>query len=117
MTTLLSENSVVCEQDRLILRHYYPWRSKTIPYSSIVGVQRVTLTPTRGQMRIWGSANFTLWANLDGRRTKKVSGLILDVGTKVRPFITPDDVDKVDTIIREKAGLGPGGAPILSPFI
>lgn len=117
MTVLLSETSIICEEDRLVLRHYYPWGSKTIPYASIVGVQRVKLTPTRGQMRIWGSANFTLWANLDGRRTKKLTGLILDVGTKVRPFITPDDVDKVDAIIREKAGLGPGGPATLSPFI
>lgn len=117
MSVLLSEPSIICEDDRLILRHYYPWGSKTIPYTSIVGVQRVKLTATRGRLRVWGSANFTLWANLDGRRRKKSTGLILDVGTRVKPFITPDDLDRVDAIIREKVGLRPGGPATLSPFI
>jgi hypothetical protein len=117
MTVLLREPSIICEDDRLVLRHYYPWGKKTILYTSIVGVKKVKLTATRGRLRVWGSANFTLWANLDGRRRKKSTGLILDVGTRVNPFITPDDLDRVDAIIREKAGLGPGGPPILSPFI
>jgi hypothetical protein len=117
MTVLLSEPSIICEDDRLILRNYYPWGSKKVLYTSVVGVQQVRLTATRGRLRIWGSANFTLWANLDGRRAKKSAGLILDIGKRVRPFITPDDPDKVDTIIRERAGLGPGAPAILSPFI
>jgi hypothetical protein len=117
MTVLLSEPSIICEDDSLTLRHYYPWGSKRISYTSIVGVQKVTLTATRGRLRVWGSANFAFWANLDGRRPKKSTGLILDVGTKVKPFITPDDLDRVDGTIREKAGLGPGGPATLSPFI
>ncbi|HEY5437531.1 MAG TPA: hypothetical protein VIJ99_01370 [Acidimicrobiales bacterium] len=117
MTVLPNENSVICDEENLVLRHYYPWGNKTIPYTSIVGVQMVKLTPARGQLRVWGSANPTLWANLDGRRRKKSVGLVLDIGKKVKPYITPDDLDHVDEIIREKAGLGPGTPAILSPFI
>lgn len=91
--------------------------SKSIPYASIAGVQKVTLTPARGQMRIWGSCNFKLWSNLDGRRPKKSTGLILDTGKTVRPFITPDDVEELDQFIRDKAGLGPRGPTVRSPFI
>ncbi|MEO9181398.1 MAG: hypothetical protein ABI298_07085 [Acidimicrobiales bacterium] len=117
MSVLLSEQTIICDDENLILRCYYPWGAKTLPFTSIVGVQKVTLTPMRGQLRIWGSCNVKFWANLDGRRPKKSTGLILDIGKKVKPFITPDDIEKVDRIIREKAGLGPGGAPMPSPFI
>ncbi len=108
---------MTCDDQNLILRHYYPWGAKTIPFTSIVGVQKVTLSPMRGQMRIWGSCNIKLWSNLDGQRPKKSTGLILDIGKRVKPFITPDDVEKVDKIIREKAGLGVGAPAVRSPFI
>jgi hypothetical protein len=42
---------------------------------------------------------------LDPQRPKKSVGLILDVGRFVRPFITPDDPNAVEALIREHANL------------
>jgi hypothetical protein len=57
------------------------------------------------------------WANLDTARPSKKEGLVLDLGKSVKPFITPDDVDHVESILRDRAGLGPAGPTIAGPFI
>jgi len=51
------------------------------------------------------------------KRTSKKEGLVLDLGKRVRPFITPDDLERVETLIRERAGLGPAGPTVSAPFI
>jgi len=72
---------------------------------------------SNGRGRIWGTANPGYWANLDTKRTSKKEGLVLDLGKRVRPFITPDDLERVETLIRERAGLGPAGPTVSAPFI
>jgi hypothetical protein len=111
------EKGVVCGSDALEIRHYYPWGSKRVPYRSIVGVQRVTMGVMKGRGRIWGTANMGYWTNLDVQRPSKTEGLILDLGKRVKPFITPDDPDRVESIIRDRAGLGPAGPTIAAPII
>jgi hypothetical protein len=92
---------IACTRDGVHIRGYYfPWGSKTIPYSEIRAVRRVEMGPLSGQGRIWGTANPTLWASLDPTRMGKGEALILDVGKRVRPFITPDDLDAVEAAIR-----------------
>jgi len=93
--------------DVAIRGYYFPWGTKRIPYGSIRSVRRVALSTFRGQLRIWGTSNPRYWASLDPQRPKKSVGLILDVGRYVRPFITPEDPDAVEAMIREHARLGP----------
>lgn len=111
------DKGIICGSDALEIHHYYLWGSKRVPYSSIVAVQRVTLTALKGRLRIWGTANMDYWANLDTQRSSKKEGLVLDLGKRVKPFFTPDDADQVETLIRERAGLGPAGPTIPAPFI
>ena len=111
------EKGIVCRSDALEIRHYYLWGSKSIPYRSIIGVQRVLLSPMKGRGRIWGTANMGYWSNLDTHRPTKKEGLILDLGKRVKPFVTPDNPELVEAIIREGAGLGPPGPTISAPII
>ncbi len=110
---------IECLADRIQIRGYhFPWGTKRIPYSSIRSVRRVEMGAFSGKGRIWGTANPRYWANLDPQRPKKSVGLILDVGHFVHPFITPDDPDAVEALIREHANLGtpiedPGGDPVI----
>jgi hypothetical protein len=117
MVDIYREKGIICGSDTLEIRRYYLWGSKRVPYGSIVNVQRVALTSLKGRLRIWGTANMEYWANLDPKRSTKTEGLVLGLGKRVKPFITPDDVDKVETLIRERAGLGPAGPTITAPFI
>jgi hypothetical protein len=99
---------IECKPDVITVRGYYfPWGTKHIPYSSIRSVRHVKLGAVRGKWRIWGTGNPRYWLNLDPGRPKKQVGLILDLGRYVHPFITPDDPDKVEAAIRDRANLGP----------
>jgi hypothetical protein len=111
------DNGIICGDDALEIRHYYLWGPKKVPYSSIKSVQRVSLGTLKGKWRMWGTANMGYWANLDSKRPTKVEGLVLDLGKSVKPFITPDDCDSVESLIRERANLGPAGPTIPAPFI
>jgi hypothetical protein len=111
------EKGIVCGDSALVIRHYYLWGSKKVPYSSIEGVQRVSLAALKGKGRIWGTANMGYWANLDAKRPSKKEGLVLDIGKSVKPFITPDDCDRVESLLRERSHLGPAGPTIPAPFI
>ncbi len=113
------DGRIVCDATALRIHWYYfPFGTKVIPYGRIKGVRRFDLTPLRGQWRIWGTGNFKYWANLDPARPQKKTGLLIDVGTSVQPFITPDDADAVEALVRERSHLGPDeGGTTRSPFI
>jgi hypothetical protein len=115
-----NDGIVSCDVDGVIIRGYYLPKggAKRVPYEKIRGLERVTMGTLTGQWRIWGTANFSLWANFDAKRPKKTVGFVLDVGKKVRPFVTPDDPDAFESIVRERAHLGPHtGEPRPSPFV
>jgi hypothetical protein len=94
---------ITCDNEGLVIRRYYPWGSKRIPYASIKAVQQLPLTGASKvrRWRIWGSGDFVHWWNLDPRRTHKETALVLDLGHRVRPTITPDDPRAVERILEE----------------
>ena len=57
----------------------------------------------RGRWRIWGSGDLSLrhWFNLDWRRPCKQIGLLLDLGRRMQPVITPDEPEQVVAVLRE----------------
>jgi hypothetical protein len=114
-----NDGNIECDtSDLRIHKYYFPWGTKVIPYKEIKGVQRVDLGALRGKYRIWGTSNLNYWASLDSKRPSKKVGLILDLGKSVKPFITPDDPDAVERLLRERAGLGPSdGSSSPSPFL
>jgi hypothetical protein len=114
---LYHDNWISCTDDALVIKGYYLWGAKRIPYSAIRSAQRVSLTALRGRGRIWGTANPRYWASLDPGRPGKSAALILDVGAAVKPFITPDDVPAVAQIIEQRAGLGSIPDAGVGPFI
>ena len=96
---------ITCTGDAIVVRWYYLWGTKRIPYTAIKSARLVTLAPLRGRGRIWGTANPQYWASLDPGRPAKSSSIIVDTGGAVQPFLTPDDVNAVAAIIKERAGL------------
>jgi len=119
MDTQYHDRWIKCSSEWIQIRGYYfPWGTKRIPYGSIRSVRRVEIGALTGRGRIWGTANPRYWASLDPQRPRKHVGLILDLGRFVRPFITPDDPDAVEALIRDHAKLGPsvessGSGPVI----
>jgi hypothetical protein len=102
---------IECTPAELRIRGYYfPWGTKRIPYWQVRGLRRVSLSPLRGKARIWGTGNPRYWASLDPGRPGKSVGLVLDLGGRVHPFLTPADPLALEALLRQRCGLGPGGA-------
>ena len=99
--TAYSDGGIVCDDNGLTIRRYYPWGSKHIPYSSIRSVERLPMTGINKirRWRIWGSGDFIHWWNFDAERPKKELALVIDTGHSVRPTITPDDPEAVESIL------------------
>jgi len=105
-------------EDIQIRGYYFPWGTKRIPYGSIRSLRRVALSTFRGRLRIWGTADPRYWASLDPQRRKKSVGFVVDLGRHVRPFVTPDDADAFEVVVRRQAGLGPDtGEAEEGPFV
>lgn len=94
------DGEIVCDERGLLIRRYYPWGSKYIPYTSIEGVKRLPIRIRR--WRFWGSGDLRHSWNLDPNRIHKTVALEIRTGLWVHPTITPDDVDAVETIINEQ---------------
>lgn len=104
-TVLYRDRWISCTTDGLEVRGYYfPFGTKRIAYGAIRGVEVVPLTAIRGRWRIWGTSDFRHWFNLDPRRPRKQTALVLDLGAAVQPVITPDDPDAVAAILAQQRG-------------
>lgn len=102
---------ITCTPEQIQVRcYYFPYGTKKIPYGKIRSLRRVEMGPLTGRGRIWGTANFRYWASLDPKRGGKRAALILDLGRFVHPYLTPDDPDAVEAIIRAHAKLPPESA-------
>ncbi|HZT15777.1 MAG TPA: PH domain-containing protein [Gaiellaceae bacterium] len=99
--TRYDDGGIVCDESGLIIRRYYPWGSKRIPYSAIRSVKRLPIRIRR--WRLFGSGDFMHWWNLDLTRPKKSVALDIDIGRFVHPTITPNDPDAVERLITEHA--------------
>ncbi|HVV75760.1 MAG TPA: hypothetical protein VHC43_06955 [Mycobacteriales bacterium] len=96
------DDQVACTDTALVIkRYYFPGVAKRIAYEAIRNVTRRELTGLRaaGRWRIWGSGDLVHWWNLDPKRPGKKVALVLDIGKRVRPTITPTDPDAVEQIL------------------
>jgi hypothetical protein len=109
---------VTCAEDKIRVRGYYfPWGTKRIPYARIRAVRRVRLSAGRGRGRIWGTANPRYWASLDWKRPTKHLALVLDLGRRVHPFLTPEDSDAALEVIRRHVAVDVTDDDAPGPFI
>lgn len=96
------DGGIACTEDALVIRRYYfPFGNKRIPYTKIEQVRRLPMNGlTGGQWRLWGSGDFVHWYNLDsGRPNKNVKFVIQTSGGSIRPVITPNDPDSLQTAL------------------
>lgn len=102
-TILYDDGAIRCDDRQLTIRRYYPWGDKRIHYTAMSGVEKMPLTGVHKarRWRIWGSGDFRHWWNLDTKRPHKDMALVIDVGMRIYPTITPDDPDAVERILSE----------------
>jgi hypothetical protein len=90
---LYEDSGLRLDEDGITIRRYYfPLASpKRIPYSEI-----------NGKGRVWGAGDPRYWFPLDIRRGSKQTLLVLELGHRVRPCISPDDPDRVIDLLRDR---------------
>ncbi|MBV6699919.1 hypothetical protein [Kitasatospora aureofaciens] len=94
---MYDDGLVACTGGELVIRRYYfPLASaKRIPYRDVRGLRWMPLTLGTGSWRFWGSGDFVHYFNLDpGRRNKRVA-LVVDLGRRIKPVITPDEPERL----------------------
>jgi hypothetical protein len=101
---LYDDGGLLLDQDGATIRRYYfPWAgAKRIDWSEIRGVEVRHMRWLTGKGRGWGSAHPRYWLPLDLSRPRKDTLLVLDVGHRVMPALTPDDADRVVELIRAR---------------
>ena len=102
MKMLYDDGRISCDEEGLVIGWYYLWGRKRIPYRSIASFDTFAMSRLRGKWRIWGSGDFVHWWNLDPHRVSKRMALVIDIGQRVRPTITPDDPDAVERILNQR---------------
>jgi len=97
------DGSIRCDEKALSIRRYYLWGTKRIPYTSIKSVETLPLTGLQKvrKWRLWGSGDFVHWWNLDLHRPSKSTALVIDIGRRLHPTITPTDPTAVTRILME----------------
>ena len=103
MSILYEDSVLVCDDDAITIKTYYfPVGSKRIPYRNIQSFESFSMGPLTGQYRIWGMGLSPHWLHLDIARPRKTEALILDLGSWVKPLLTPDDCAAVRSILKDK---------------
>jgi hypothetical protein len=93
---------VLDEHGITIRRYYFPMAGpKRIAYPDIRGVKAQPMSWLSGKGRFWGASE-RYWFPLDFQRGRKQTLLILDVGARVRPCITPEDPDRIIELLRTR---------------
>ena len=101
---LYRDRWITCtDTDVIIDNYYFPLGApKLVPYTDIRSVAPVKMGALSGKGRLWGTASARYWAHLDLRRPWKQTALVLDLGRRIKPFITPSDPERVRKIIEAR---------------
>jgi hypothetical protein len=107
-STLYDDGGLVLDEEGMTIRRYYfpSAGPKRIPYAKI---RRATVRPMgwlTGRGRGWGTAHPGYWFSLDLRRAAKRTLVVLDLGHRVKPCVTPDDPDRFIELLRGRVSVG-----------
>lgn len=95
---------ITINNDELTINCYYfplPLK-KTIKIKRIKKIDLINLNTFTGKLKVWGMNYKMHWFHLDANRVFKSQCILLDLGTCIKPAITPDNILQVYEILCEK---------------
>ncbi len=108
MTALYEDAGLTLDDDGITIRRYYfPFATpKRIAYGDIQGIKAAPMGRASGKGRFWGASDPRYWFPMDFHRGSKKTLLILELGRRVRPCITPEDPDSVIKVLKTQVRAG-----------
>ncbi len=107
-----SGNDLIIYQDKFLtitndditINSYYMWypMKKKINFSKIKRIELINLTLFTGRFKFWGLTYLMYWYHMDSTRYFKTECIVLDLGTCIKPALTPKNVIQVFEILVEK---------------
>ena len=108
MTVLYEDERLTFDERGITIRMYYfPLGTKHVPYERVKRFADLPMGRTTGQLRLWGSGDLRHWFYLDRSRRHKTRRIVLDLGRRTLPVLTPDRPDEVVVVLREQTGMSP----------
>jgi hypothetical protein len=103
-TTLYQDKTVIIDESGIIIPNYYfpTGTARRLTWSDIKSARVLKLGTLGGKLKLWGMGLAPYWFNRDWKRPMKNRFIVLDVGARVNPGITPDDVDIAYSIINDR---------------
>ncbi len=102
--TIYSDNLVKVYENGIRFRNYYfPFGSKFVEFSDILGFEKKSPAFLNGKWRIWGTSNFMVWFPLDWNRPRRNSiFLIRLVSQRIRIGFTVENTERFIEIMESK---------------
>jgi hypothetical protein len=106
MAILYRDETITCDDDGITIDwyHFPLGTAKRITYTDMKKLETYRLGFMSGRYKYWGGS-FRYWLNLDWKRHRKTTGIVVYHTGYVCPILTPDDPDAVLRILQEKTGL------------
>ena len=98
------DSCITCDDSQITIdTYYFPFGVKRIPYQGIHAALEYDMGTSiwKGRWRIWGSGDLRHWFHLDPERPQKRRAFILDVGSWVRPVLTPADPERFVAALKQ----------------
>ena len=103
MPKLYEDERITVDDEGITVRKYFfPIGDKRIAYDDIQWFDQLRIGPLTGKYRFWGATDPRYWFHLDTTRPKKSKAIVIDKGDWVKAVITPDDPDRVLSILEDK---------------
>ena len=101
---IYKDNYITINSREIIIKNYFfPFaNSKTILIDDIRKIELFNLDILSGKLRFWGLNYKCFWFHLDPLRIYKDKCLVIDLGTCLKPAITPENIDHVYEILTIK---------------
>jgi len=102
--TIYSDSLVKVYENGIRLQNYYfPFGSKFVEFSDILGLDKKSATLLNGKWRIWGTSDFMSWFPLDWNRPRRDWILFLRLASqRMRIGFTVEDTERFIEIMKSK---------------
>jgi len=93
----------ITNEDLTLFWYYFPFaQSKVIKFSEIRDIKLEQLQFFYGKYRLWGMDLRFHWYPCDMHRFQKTQFLCLDIGSKIKPSFTSENINQIFEILIKK---------------